>query len=185
MKKEWSLTQENFDALLLWLDPNRERAGDTYERIRIRLIKIFTCRGCCEPEDLADDTINRVAKRLKDIEDRFTGDRALYFYGVANKVYLEHIRKKPVPVPPTPTRDSDEIEQEYDCLEQCMEQLSKDNRDLVLQYYQEEKRAKIDHRRRLANSLGIALNALRIRAHRIRLTLFECVQNCLAERQAW
>lgn len=185
MKKEWSLTQENFDALLLWLDPDREQAGLKYEQIRTRLIKIFTCRGCSEPEDMADVTINRVAKRLKDIEEGFTGDHSLYFYGVANKVYLEHVKKRPVPLPPGPPVDSEEIEQEYECLEQCMAQLAPNNRVLVLQYYQEEKRAKIDHRLHLAKSLGIARNALRIRAHRIRLTLLECVQTCLAERQAW
>ncbi len=185
MKKEWSLTQEYFDALLLWLDPNREQAGQKYEKIRLRLIKIFTCRGCFEPEDLADETINRVAKRLKDIADEFEGDSSLYFYGVASKVYLEYVRKKPAPSPPPPRRDSDEVEREYRCLERCMERLTSDNRQLVLQYYQEEKRAKIDHRKRLAESLGIALNALRIRAHRIRLTLLECVQQCLQEQQAW
>jgi DNA-directed RNA polymerase specialized sigma24 family protein len=185
MKKEWSLTHENFDALLLWLDPNREQAGQKYEKIRLRLIKIFTCRGCFESEDLADETINRVAKRLKDIADEFEGDRSQYFYGVASKVYLEYVRKKPAPSPPPPRRDSDEVELEYRCLERCMERLTSDNRQLVLQYYQEEKRAKIDHRKRLAESLGIALNALRIRAHRIRLTLLECVQQCLQEQQAW
>jgi DNA-directed RNA polymerase specialized sigma24 family protein len=66
-----------------------------------------------------------------------------------------------------------------------MEQLTSDNRQLVLQYYQDEKRAKIEHRKRLAEGLGIALNALRIRAHRIRLNLLECVQQCLQEQQAW
>jgi DNA-directed RNA polymerase specialized sigma24 family protein len=185
MNKDWSLTQENFDALLLWLDPNREQAGQTYERIRLRLIKIFTCRGCFEPEDLADETINRVAKRLKDIVDEFVGDRSLYFYGVASKVYLEYLRRKPAPSLPPPRRDSQEVEMEYQCLERCMERLTSDNRELVLQYYQEERRAKIDHRRLLAQRLGIALNALRIRAHRIRLNLLECVQQCLQEQQAF
>jgi hypothetical protein len=48
MKKGWVLTQELFDTLLGWLDPDRERAGDKYETVRIRLIKVFTCRGCLE-----------------------------------------------------------------------------------------------------------------------------------------
>ena len=65
-----------------------------------------------------------------------------------------------------------------------MQQLTVANRELVLQYYQEEKQAKIDHRRRLAEQLGIALNALRIRAHRIRASLQECVQNCVQEATA-
>jgi len=39
MKKEWVLTQEAFDRLLGWLDPDRESAGEKYEAIRLRLIK--------------------------------------------------------------------------------------------------------------------------------------------------
>lgn len=184
MNKDWVLTQESFDALLAWLDPAREEAGRKYEEIRLRLIKIFTCRGCYEPEDLADETINRVSKRLRDIENEFIGDPARYFYGVANKVHLEYLRRRPVPAPPVRTEDSEDIEKEYSCLEKCIENLSPDNRELVVQYYQEEKRAKIDHRRQLAEQLGIALNALRIRAHRIRASLQECVQTCLNDAVA-
>ena len=184
MNKEWVLTQGSFDALLAWLDPNRELAGRKYEDIRTRLIKIFSCRGCCEPEDLADETINRVTNKLKDIESSFIGEQARYFYGVANKVHLEYLRKKPAPTLPPPTHDPDAIEREYNCLEKCMQRLTSDNRELVLQYYQEEKQAKIDHRKRLAEQLGIALNALRIRAHRIRASLHECVRNCVREATA-
>jgi len=179
MNKNWVLTQESFDALLDWLDPQREKAGQKYEDIRVRLIKIFTCRGCSEPEDLADETINRVTNKLKEIEAGFTGDCARYFYGVANKVHLEYLRRKPAVMLPPPASNSDEVEREFKCLERCMERLTPDNRVLLLQYYQEEKKAKIVHRKLLAEHLGIAVNALRIRACRIRATLLECVQNCL------
>ena len=179
MNKDWVLTQESFDALLSWLDPNRDQAGRKYEEIRLRLIKLFTCRGCYEPEDLADETINRVTKRLKDIEAEFEGERVRYFYGVANKVHLEYLRRKPVPPQPNPPDESDDTERLHSCLEKCIESLLPDNRLIVVQYYEEEKQAKIDHRKQLAEQLGIALNALRIRAYRIRVSLQECVQNCL------
>jgi hypothetical protein len=52
MNKNWVLSQEAFDALLDWLDPDREQAGIKYEQIRLRLIKIFTGRGCSDAEDL-------------------------------------------------------------------------------------------------------------------------------------
>ena len=65
-----------------------------------------------------------------------------------------------------------------------MQQLPPANRELVLKYYHEEKRAKIEHRQKLAEQLGIAVNALRIRAHRIRHTLEECVRNCVQEATA-
>ena len=180
--KEWVLTKESFDSLLAWLDPNRDQAGRKYEDIRRKLIKIFTCRGCLTPEELADETINRVAKRVPDVAGTYTGDPALYFYGVAQKVQLEYLRRKLAPLPPLPPEPAEDIEQEYECLEKCMQQLTEQNRELVLQYYREEKQAKIDHRKELAQKLDIGLNALRIRAHRIRASLQDCVLNCLERR---
>ena len=179
MKKNWVLSQELFDALLDWLDPDREQAGDKYEEIRQRLIKIFTGRGCPEPDTLADETINRVTTRLKDIKAEFTGDPARYFYAVATKVHMEYLRTKPVQPPPTASIDSDLVETEFACLEKCLAQLSDENRELVLEYYKEEGSAKIEHRKHLAEKLKIAPNALRIRAFRIRASLLDCVNGCL------
>jgi len=196
MKNQQVVTQQAFDNLLNWLDADRESAGSKYEKIRVRLIKIFACRGCGEADDLADETINRVTVKLGEIAANYSGDPALYFYGVAQKVHLEYLRKKPLlqeslepgrePGGHTawPSETADEAEHEYACLEHCMDRLPPENRRLVLEYYQEEKRAKIDHRKQLADQLGIAVNALRIRACRLRAQLQQCVQNCLEESPA-
>lgn len=186
MNKNWVLTQDAFDSLLAWLHSNREQAGQKYEDIRLRLIKVFTCRGCVDPEDLADETINRVASKLSEIAPTFVGEPARYFYGVANKVHLEYLRRRPAPEPPPtpPPFETEEVEKEFDCLERCMRRLTRENRTLVLEYYQDEKQAKIDHRKKLAEQLGIAVNALRIRAFRIRASLQECVTNCVREATA-
>ena len=179
MKKKWALSQESFDALLDWLDPDREQAGLKYEQIRRNLIRIFINRGCDEAEDLADETINRVVSKLDEIKKEFTGDPARYFYGVANKILLEFQRRKPPQPPPFPPDDSNRIEQEYRCLEHCISQLSEENRELLLLYYQAEGREKIEQRKLLAERLGIAPNALRIRAFRIRTALQQCVEQCV------
>jgi DNA-directed RNA polymerase specialized sigma24 family protein len=182
MTQQHTLNQVAFDSLLAWLDADREQAGEKYEHIRRRLIKIFTCRGCSDAEELADETINRVTLKAPEVAKNYTGDPALYFYGVAQKVYLESLRKRPQAIMPPPVAaESEELEREYECLERCMEQLPQINRQLVLEYYQDDKRAKIDHRREQAQRLGIAPNALRIRAHRIRVTLQQCVQECLEQ----
>jgi DNA-directed RNA polymerase specialized sigma24 family protein len=178
------LTQDEFDRLLAWLDPDRERAGKRYEEIRRKLIKFFACRGCPEGEDLTDETINRVARNVIEIAENWSGDHILYFYKVAHYVQLEYRRKKPPPALPPPARPSDEVEREHACLEQCMQHLNVSSRKLVLEYYQKQKRAKIAHRERLAQQLGITLNALRIRACRIRENLYLCVQGCLAQQTA-
>jgi DNA-directed RNA polymerase specialized sigma24 family protein len=196
MKKEWVLTQDAFDRLLDWLDPEREQAGIKYEAIRTRLIKIFTCRGCLEAELLADETINRVASKVAEISKGYVGDPAHYFYAVAHKVHLEYIRKAHAQhsaisvetagnmLSTPPVSLVEDFEPEYRCLERCLEGLPKENRYLVELYYQQEKQAKIDHRKLLAVELGIAVNALRIRAHRIRLALRQCVRKCLEQEPA-
>ncbi|MDQ1637973.1 MAG: hypothetical protein QOF62_1312 [Pyrinomonadaceae bacterium] len=180
--KDWTLTQESFDQLLGWLDPDREISGRKYEGIRTRLIKLFACRGCAESEDLADECINRVAKKLPQIVNTYEGDPALYFYGVARHIHQEYLRR-PAPAPEPIPQTDEESEHEYECLNKCLEELPPDSRNLVLQYYHEEKKAKIDHRKEMALRLGIAVNALRIRAYRIRATLQGCVHACLERKQ--
>lgn len=196
MKKDWVLTQDAFNALLDWLDADRDRAGIKYEAIRIRLIKIFTCRGCPVAEELADETINRVTSRVVEVAADYQGEPAHYIYAVSHKVHLEYLRKMPAQqidpdtdaglsssIAPTVSL-TDDIERLYECLERCLDQLPTENRDLVLRYYEQERQAKIEHRKRLATEFGIAVNALRIRAHRIRVILQRCVQDCLQQQPA-
>jgi RNA polymerase sigma factor (sigma-70 family) len=181
MKREWVVNQELFDRFLFWLDPNREEAGRKYEAIRRKLIKIFTCRGCSDAEDLADVTINRVVKKVKEIDKSYVGDPALYFSGVARKVNLERFKKQPFS-PPLPLEDSpEEKELQFKCLERCLSELTPDNRQMVLDYYKGDKTEKIERRKEMAEELGINPNALRIRVHRVRATLQDCMARCLRE----
>jgi len=179
MNKEWALTKEAFDRLLQWLDTDRERAGAAYETIRLRLIKIFARRGCGEAEDLADETINRVTAKIEQLSSEYVGNQALYFYGVAQKVHLEYVRSrhKRSPEPVLQLESNDDAE--YECLDRCLETLAAENRNLMLRYYLDDKQAKIRNRKQLADELGIAVNALRIRTHRIRNLLQKCVQACV------
>lgn len=182
MKKDWILTREAFDQLLAWFDSNRDRAGEKYEHIRGTLIEIFTCRGCAAPEDLADETINRVTTKLPELVDGYVGDPALYFFGVAKRVYLDAVASKPALRPRPESGVGEDAEREHACLERCVSRLKPESQELILQYYRHDKRAKIDYRRDLASRLGVPLNALRIRVHRIRAGLQECVSSCLKQR---
>ena len=190
MKKGWVLTQELLDTLLDWLDPDRESAGHKYETIRLRLIKVFTSRGCPEAEELADETINRVASKLSEIVNEWEGDPILYFFKVAQYVFAEHRTKEsrremlnqdPVVMPIVTEENENNLE--YECLLHCLEVLRINERTLVVNYYEHQGHAKIKQHQQMANAMGIAINALRIRAFRIRKTLRECVQECVAARK--
>jgi RNA polymerase sigma factor (sigma-70 family) len=182
MRQSQDITQELLEELLAWLDPSREAAGQKYEVIRARLIKIFVNQGCCGAEDLADITFNRVIGKLSEIRDGYVGDPISYFYGVARKVYLESRRRKEVSTDEVPAITITEADTDirHECLQKCLQTLAQDQRELVLEYYLNEKRAKIDHRKRLAAEFGLTANALRLRAHRIRTTLEKCVLQCVS-----
>lgn len=186
MAKEDVITEENFDVLLNWLDHNREIAAHKYEKIRQRLIRIFTGRGCFEAEELADETFNRVTQKIPRIIDGYVGEPALYFYGVADKIHFEWLRRQKkiqqLKLPDTDESDKVELEIEYDCLEACLKKLPADQRDLIVGYYREEKSAKIENRRELAKKHGFSANALQVKASRIRTQLKKCLRNCVAEK---
>jgi RNA polymerase sigma factor (sigma-70 family) len=188
MAKENILTQENFDVLLRWLDRNREAAGQKYEKIRQRLVRMFAGRGCFEAEELADETITRVAQKVPSLIETYSGDQSYYFYGVADRVHLEWLRKEKKKraleyTDREPEPDDRLMEAEYGCLEKCLEKLPAKNKKLIVEYYREEKRAKIEYRRKLAADLGITMGALQIKTCRLRAGLLACVRNCMSERQ--
>jgi RNA polymerase sigma factor (sigma-70 family) len=189
MAKHWELTPEAFDKLLAWLDADRERAGIKYEHIRQSLIKIFIWRGCSEAEDLADLTINRVARKIPELARTYVGDPARYFYGVAKNVVLEYRKHEATqaPLPVLSQRDdahlreaAADLERRHECMERCLGELSDDNREIITRYYQRERQEKVDSRKELARQLGMSAMTLRVRAHRLRNFLYECIQKCLA-----
>ena len=174
------LAQEDFDRLLAWLDPDREQAGVTYEKIRWRLITIFSARDCRVPEELADETIDRVARRVADLEQDYSGDKRLYFFGVANNVHHEYLKR-----PVLPERQAEELaddtdlERIHNCLEECLRRFPDADRTMILRYYSAEKKAKVSLHKQMAEQLGININTLRLRIMRMKEKLEPCLERCL------
>lgn len=183
-RKIRDLKQDEFDRLLCWLDSDRERAGVLYEKIRWRLVAILASRGCALAEELADETIDRVSRRVAEIERTYVGDPAIYFLGVMNNVHHEYLKRPTVPRVVPNQDDVEANEQLHLCLDRCLEKLTPHARQLIEQYYAEDKSARINLRRRIARDFGIAAGTLRLRALRIRAKLQECIQQCLAMSQA-
>jgi len=85
-RQKWTLTQEAFDTLLLSLGDDRDSGGKKYLEIRNNLTRFFEWRGCPFPEDHADETINRIAKRVAEGEQ--IQNPAGYAMGVARLLVL-------------------------------------------------------------------------------------------------
>jgi DNA-directed RNA polymerase specialized sigma24 family protein len=183
MRRESAITQESLAALLEWLDPNPDMAGHRYETIRAGLIRIFISHGFNDAEDLADLTINRVIARLPDIKDGYVGEPAAYFRGVARKIILEARRRKEVATDKLPERLEEiaNVTDEYECLLKCLKLLSREKRELILDYHLYEGKDKIAQHKLQAQELGMSNSALRVQAHRIRETLEKCVLKCVKE----
>ncbi|HYO12991.1 MAG TPA: hypothetical protein VE685_07350 [Thermoanaerobaculia bacterium] len=177
------MTREELEALLAALDPDPERAAEKYEIIRRKLIRLFEWRGCESPEDLVDETFDRVAKRIvQGVDVRSSG----YFYGVAHLVYKESWRRAAREQraldqgdwPPRQPEEEPEDDRRLTCLRRCLDQLPDHEKQLLRRYYQGENN--IRNRKDLCRELGVStINALRIRVHRVRRKLESCIHDCL------
>jgi len=178
------LTPEELDALLRALGPDREKAAEQYEAIRRKLVRLFEWRGCAFPEDLTDETFNRVARRMAGGVEVHNPDPFGYFCGVAHLLYKEAMRRQvkeqqaleaALETDTWPPLQDDETtaDDRLEALRECLQALSPDQRRLVLLYHQDENH--IRSRKLLSDELGLPMNALRIRVHRLRRRLEECV----------
>jgi DNA-directed RNA polymerase specialized sigma24 family protein len=193
LKKNWILTPEAFAKLLAAFAPDsNEEAGAKYEAARIRLIKLFQWRGIFEAEEAADETLNRVARKID--EGEIVRDISAFIGGIARFVLLEKLKSKErtnvalEDAPPTafvkqPEEFADDRadEQKLRCFNRCMREMPDEMRQIVVEYYNADAdgSVRIEHRKRMAERLNLEMNALRNRALRARGKLEDCIKNCI------
>jgi RNA polymerase sigma factor (sigma-70 family) len=203
-KRYWTLTQAAFHRLLNWFNEesdDQDSSGQKYEEMREKLISYFDRRGCRFPEDLADETLNRVAQKLDEKRAITNVTPAQFCYIKARQVLHEYWRrpeqkeialegllvsdspdqhKDMAPgLAAGPNNEQEEQEKRMECLERCLQQLKPQDHDLIVRYYYGEERVKIANRQKLAEELGILSKTLVVRALRIRKRLEDCVKKCV------
>lgn len=156
--------------------------------MRVKLHRFYEWRSCRPPEEHVDETINRVARRIDEGENIFNLNG--YFFTVARLVFMESLRERErtsvgldtvAEMPAETPFEDDQKELRLRCLDNCLDSMPIESRTLILKYYLDERRAKIDLRKQLADGLGIPMNALRIRAYRLRIGLERCIRDCLGQ----
>ena len=156
MSQAYCLGQVELDALLAWLAPCREQAGEKYEAIRRDLLKFFTARHCAPAEEHVDDTLDRVARRVA-AGERIHADPRWYCRGVAKKIVLESFkRRRRITELPAQIPDPSHQDARARGVADRWSTLPDHSRALLERYY-------LDDREALAATLGITLNALRLR----------------------
>jgi DNA-directed RNA polymerase specialized sigma24 family protein len=187
---KWMATEQSFNLLLAAFSPDRNEAANQYEIARRKLIRFFEHRHFAASERLADETLDRVMRRIE--EGKNIANLMAYIYRVAAYVAMEAFKEEermrsavktmPTVAPPRVTND-DEEGLRLRCFDTCLDDLPAETRTLILSYYGEQGGAKIQLRQQMALGLGIRLNALRIRAHKIRVILEECVRQCISRNE--
>lgn len=196
-----SLASESWDELFNFLDANRrDAAGPDRDReaearcaeIMRKLVCFFAARRCANAEDLAMETILRVAAKCREVDISNYSDRLGYFYAVArNVVHESHrdsqrestrrewLRQEVLRQQASDPEAWKQQEAVHRCLQRCMSNLAPRARQLIVQYHCEGGAAKIASHQSLADEFGKSRNALRIEVYRIRKTLQQCVYRCL------
>lgn len=190
------ISQQAFNKLLEWFNPDRDKAALKHEQIRLHLIRFFQFNDCPYSEDCADDVIQRVAQKLVEGVEVKATDPYVYFRAVARNTLLEYWKDKQrrqyipidnMPLSLQPSVNPDEVslqqqllqdkERAIDCLPKCLGELPSESSQLFLRYHQSDNH--ISSRMELAKELGLEINALRSRITRIRDKLEKCIQQCL------
>ena len=197
--KNWTPTENSFQQFLHWLEEGVDSNGEKYLEMRRRLVAYFDRKNCLNTDELADETLTRVAQKLQEKGEITDLSPAHYCYVTAKFVFLEYIRHSKrsqvsmdevsaYGLPELETansfanRDSEHQEQLLNCLDRCLKNLPSGDNELILAYYQGEQQEKIQHRRQLSEKLGLSANALSIRACRIRSKVEACVKECCGRK---
>jgi DNA-directed RNA polymerase specialized sigma24 family protein len=187
MESASHISRQAFERLLDSLAADRDVAAERYSRLRLALIDFFTFESCPFPEDHADEVLMRVARRLSEGEriERLPA----YVLGVARVLAKElagRARREESKLREfarlAAQEKSPANEGPLRCLDQCLDQLPAESRELILAYYSAEPDRRIAARKKMAERYGIEPVALRNRALRVRQKLESCVAQCLRNR---
>jgi DNA-directed RNA polymerase specialized sigma24 family protein len=192
--QDWEPNEKSFQAFLNWLNGGANSDGQRYLELRQRLELYFDRKNCVAPSQLADETLNRVIRKLEENGDINGLAPLQYCYSVAKGVFLEALRadnRSPFYPPVTATNpsnlagrsvtlpESGAATEQKEKVAACVETLSSADRELIVEYYRGRQRSKMEHRAALAARLGLTASALSSRALSVRQRLEVCIQACL------
>ncbi len=160
-----------------------------YEQLRLRLVTFFRLKFPVDAEALADEAIDRLARRLTDGTE--VANLAAYALGIARLLVLEagtrrrreyqaaldaQLDEQTLCAGYNPLEQGASPDQALPALRACLDALGAQSARLILEYYGADGgAARIERRQRLADRLGMTVNALRNRALRARVALEKCL----------
>lgn len=180
------MQEGSLGALLNLLDDGSEPSGTAYGNLHKRLTRYFRINACADPEQLADEVLDRLAKVAANDASSIASPTA-FALGIARHVLQENVRaqlrkaeagRNWQTLRKIPNPDEEIILQAIDA---CLTSMPAAKKDLLSTYYVSTGKQKIEHHRQLADHLGISINTLRNRLMRARRDLDACVRNRLSD----
>ena len=183
------LSDTAFNALLERLSEEGPSPQVVYETLRKRLISYLRLHVPAQADALADEALDRMARRVH--EGTPVQNVYLYALGIARLLVREsrtRMTREDIAARDATLFKDDAIDvatrEALDAaLRSCMQGLPAGGAELIVEYYSAGSGAiRIEHRRQIAERLGVGLNALRNRALRLRDMLESCIRQRLAAR---
>ncbi|HEX8845168.1 MAG TPA: hypothetical protein VF791_11020 [Pyrinomonadaceae bacterium] len=186
-KARQNVSREALERFLKRLSPNLDEAGRLYTRLHGKLVGFFNLRGISDPLSAADETLDRAA--IKMAAGAPVPDVNRYCSGIARNIAKERMRLMQREVSAfrnfienLADSSEEQVERISHVLKPCFEQLVAEDQKLLAAYCQVLRgSARIEHRRRLAETMKTTMLALRMRVTRLRKTLTDCVKSSLNE----
>ncbi len=177
-----------FHDLMALLASDTEDAERRLVTIRAGLVRFFMVRGCGDPDDLADETIWRVASKVQHFDPQRSVDPIKFIYGFALNLCRESRRRAARSVPIDEVAEDQltvhwsdpRVDERMQCLNSCMNGLSAAERELLINYYVSDRGERVRARQRIADELGCSQTALHTRLSRLRASLRTCIEKCTA-----
>ena len=183
-------------ALLTLLHHDPVEAAETYRRLQQRLVRYFSLTAASDPQQLTDETIARLARRVAEdasgnepetvlAEEPQTIGSTLadLAFRTAREVLQEDLNRaqpddQEVREWFAHTINAPDIKRDrrLATLRSCLSRLSPERRQLLESYYGWRSGRKAEHHLQLAQTLGLSTEALRNRVLRSRVQLESCVR---------
>ena len=181
------MQSELLEALLGILGEGTEDAAAAYQNLHQRLVRFFRLNNGSDPESLADEAMDRLARNAADRSSGSIASPLAFALGIARHILQEDTRRQ---IRQTETeRDWSRFvadahsgdDSMLHAIEACLARMPENKQELLRTYYAWSGKRKIDHHRQTADRLGLTINALRNRLMRARNELDICVRGRLRD----
>ena len=182
------MSREDFARFLGCFSPDPDEAGERYNCLQKKLVGFFGLKGISDSTGATYETLKRATEKLVGGAD--VPDMERFCLGIARNVAKEWWRRERREeavfqrfLKGLADNSAEEVERLEHVLKPCFERLKVEEQRLLVAYCSiPEGMSSAEHRRQLADELGITVGALRIQISRLRDRLEECVKGRLTDR---